>query len=91
MLADTLNESGQSMGDGLLIRLPLRYTAEALHERVVHPYIDALWPGIDSTANLTTTEMQTLYRDLDQIIAERSGCSVAWPSIEPPMMEHLCE
>ena len=79
MLADELNASGQSLGDGKLVRLPVRYTAENLKEHVLKPYMNALWPEKDSTTQLNTVELQELYRDLDQIIAERSGVTVAWP------------
>lgn len=82
MLADELNASGQSLGDGKLVKLPVRYTKENLKEHVLRPYMNALYPEIDSTTELSTTQMQDLYRDLDQIIAERSGCHVEWPSEE---------
>ena len=87
MLADELNASGQSLGDGKLVRLPVRYTGDNLKEAVLKPYMNALWPEKESTTELSTTEIQELYQDLDQIIAERSGCHADWPSDEPPMME----
>ena len=80
LLSQELNDSGQSMGDGKLIRVPLYFTPENLHEYVVKPYLNALYPEKDSTTKLTTVEMQDLYQRLDQIIAERSQCSVPWPS-----------
>ncbi len=82
LLADELNASGQSLGDGKLVRLPVRYTGENLKEHVLKPYLNALWPDKDSTTQLSTAELKMLYEDLDVIIAERSGCHVEWPSEE---------
>ena len=84
---EALNDSGQTMGDGKLIRLPLYYTEGNLKEKVVHPYMEGLWPAITSTAALSTTQIQELYQCLDYIIAERSGVSVPWPSNEPPLLQ----
>jgi hypothetical protein len=81
-LAEALNDSGQSMGDGVLIKLPIRYTKENLKEQIIKPYMTALYPEKTSTTQLTTVEMQELYRDLDQIIAERSHVHIEWPSEE---------
>ena len=81
-LAQELNASGQSMGDGKLIRMPIRYTGENLKELVLRPYMNALFPNIESTTQLSTTQIQELYQALDQIIAERSGVHVEWPSEE---------
>ncbi len=90
MLSDELNASGQTMGDGILIRLPLYYSADALHERVVKPYLNAIHPEKDSTTQLTTVEMQELYEQLNAIIAERSGVSVSWPDEYSMSLEGEC-
>jgi allophanate hydrolase subunit 1 len=82
LLADELNASGQSLGDGKLVKLPVRYTGANLKEHVLKPYLNALWPEKESTTELSTAEIQMLYQDLDHIIAERSGCHVEWPSEE---------
>lgn len=80
-LAEALNDSGQSMGDGVLIKLPIKYTKENLKEQVVRPYMKAVY-GKKSTTELSITQMQAIYQELDQIIAERSSVHVEWPSEE---------
>lgn len=82
LLARSLNESGQSLGDGKLIRVPVAYTEENLKEAVLKPYMNALYPDVKSTTELTTAQAQELYKNLDLIIAERSGVHVDWPSEE---------
>ena len=81
-LATELNDSGQSMGDGLLIKIPIAYTKDNLKENVVKPLMNALWPDITSTTKLSTVQIQELYQRLDAIISERSGVHVEWPSEE---------
>lgn len=80
-LAQELNDSGQSMGDGVLIKIPLRYTKDNLKETVVKPYIKAAY-NKKSTTELEITELQQVYQDLSQIISERSGVFVEWPCEE---------
>ncbi len=81
-LADELNGSGQSLGDGIVIKVPVAFTGDNLKENCLKPLMTALYPDKESTTQLSTVEIQDLYMRLDQIIAERSGCSVAWPSEE---------
>ena len=74
LLAQELNDSGQSMGDGLLIRLPISYSKELMKELIVRPYMEKRYfdtngDPITSTAKLSTLEMQDLYKNLDRIIA----------------------
>ena len=85
MLAKSLNEAGYTLGDGVLIRVPVLYSKENLKENVVKPYMRALYPDISSTSELTTTQIQELYRNLDAIISERTGVHVEWPSIQGPV------
>ena len=79
LLADALNDSGQCLGDGRLVRLPIRFTPENLKETVLRPYMESLW-GITSTTKLDTTQIKELYKDLDLICAERTGVHIEWPS-----------
>lgn len=87
LLSAELNDSGQSMGDGILIRLPIRYSKERIKDLIVKPYMEANFFDEDeqpktSTTQLSPTEMQDLYKQLDAIIAELSGCHVEWPCEE---------
>ena len=81
-LADELNASGQSLGDGKLIRVPVAFTGDNLKEAVLKPYMNALHPDYDSTTQLSTNELIELCDNLGLIIAERSGVSVPFPSEE---------
>jgi len=81
-LADELNASGQSLGDGIAIQVPVRFTGDNLKENCLKPLMNARHPDKTSTTELTTIEIQDLYTELDQIISERSGCHVEWPSEE---------
>jgi len=87
MLAEQLNDSGQSMGDGIVVRLPIRYSRELMKELIVRPYMmthffDEDGEPITTTTKLSTTQTQDLYMQLDHIIAELSGCHAEWPSEE---------
>jgi hypothetical protein len=81
-LADELNASGQSLGDGIVIQVPVAFTGDNLKENCLKPLMTALHPDKKSTTELTTVEIQDLYMRLDQIISSRSGCHVEWPSEE---------
>lgn len=43
--------------------------------------------GIESTTELSTTQIQSVYLAVDQRFAELSGISIEWPKDEPPMMQ----
>ncbi len=81
-LADALNDAGFYLNDKRLILLDVPFTKENLKENVVRPYIRAMYPDYESTTELSTTELQDLYQALDQVIAERTGVHVEYPSME---------
>lgn len=78
MLANELNAAGIPFGE-VVIKLPRYFTKENIHELIVHPVMTSLYPTKTSTAQLSTTEIQEVYKIADQIIAERCGVTVAWP------------
>ena len=82
-IADQLNVSGQSLGDGILIRMPVAFTGGNIKENVLKPYMGALYPDHESTTQLTTTELIELCENLGLVIAERSGIEIPpFPSME---------
>jgi len=87
-LASSLNDAGYSIGDGVVIKLPVRFTEHYIKEEIVKPYIKKAY-GKTSTTQLSITELQQAYEDIDQIIAERSGVSEAWPSEEEQMLRQI--
>ena len=82
-IADELNASGQSLGDGILVRVPVAFTGDNLKENVFKPYMGALYPDHESTTQLKKTELIELCKNLGVIIAERSGVLIPpFPSME---------
>jgi hypothetical protein len=79
MLADELNNSGLALGE-VILKLPKYWTQENLHVLVIHPLLNAMYPGKVSTSDLSTTELQELYKVADQVISERTGVHVEFPS-----------
>lgn len=85
-LAHELNMAGFDFNDGKVIRLPVSFTKVNVKEYIVHRVMRALYPDVDSTADLTTIQLQEVYENVNRITAEQWGISVPWPSSEPPMM-----
>ena len=81
LLAKTLNDGGIPFGD-VVVKLPREFTQENIHALIVHPLMTALYPDKTSTSQLSTTEIQDIYIRADAIIAERTGVTVDWPSLE---------
>jgi len=79
MLADELNNSGLALGE-VILKLPKYWTQENLHVLVIHPLLASMYPGKASTSELSTIELQELYKVADQVISERTGVHVEWPS-----------
>ena len=87
-IASELNASGQSLGDVILIRMPVAFTGSNLKDSVLKPYLSALYPDYDSTTQLSTTELIELCENLGLVIAERSGIEIPpFPSIESMSQE----
>ena len=87
-IADELNASGQSLGDGILIRMPVAFTGDNLKQNVLKPYMGALYPDHESTTQLSTTELIELCENLGLVIAERSGIEIPpFPSMESMSQE----
>jgi len=84
-LAHELNMAGYDFNDGRVIRLPVSFTKENTKKYIFHRVMRSLYPDIDSTADLTTVQMQDVYENVNRITAEQWGISVPWPSNEPPM------
>ncbi len=80
-LAKTLNDGGIPFGD-VVIKLPREFTQENIHALIIHPLMTALYPDKTSTSQLSTVEIQDIYIRADQIISERTGVTLPWPSEE---------
>lgn len=55
---------------------------KGLFRQVAH----TLYPEIESTSQLTTKQLQTVYEVVDSRVSELTGVRNEWPSIEPPLL-----
>ena len=81
-LAEILNASGYNFNDGKVIRLPVSFTQENVKEYMFKKVMMAMYPDKTSTTELSTTEIQAVYENLNSFTAEHFGVSVTWPSEE---------
>ena len=81
MLAKELNDSGIPLED-VVFKLPRRASKENLHELIGKAAITYLYPDITSSEdpNFTTVMQQEVYKWVDQLVSERTGVHVEWPS-----------
>lgn len=84
-LAIVLDDAGIDMR--ALINVPIRPNKDNLKTEIVHPVMRAINPELESTADMSTTEIIELYETIARAFAERKGVTVPpWPSNEPPMI-----
>ena len=79
MLATSLNNAGYSFNDNTIIRLPVQFTQENVKETIFKGAMRGLYPDKDSTTELSTTEIQSVYENLNLYTAEHWAISVPWP------------
>ena len=77
-LSNALNESGREVKT--TITVPVDFTPETVKKYMVHPVMKALYPDIESTADLKTTEISFLYENLNRMTSEKFGIGLLWPS-----------
>lgn len=77
-LAKALTDAGHE-DMRTVIKVPIAPTKELVKYNMVHPVMKAMFPGINSSADLTTIEMQKLYEQMNLFTSERLGVSVEWP------------
>jgi hypothetical protein len=78
-LSEALNDAGLDMKKVLKPHVDIPWTPEAIKEHIVKPVTKAMF-NKDSTADLTTIEMQKVYEVVNRHISEKFGVSVDWPS-----------
>ncbi|MCP4103099.1 MAG: hypothetical protein GY750_17020 [Lentisphaerae bacterium] len=84
-LAEKLNDAGFEVQDGIVIKLPIQFTEFYIKDAIVNPVALAMYDK--TTSQLSTVEIKEVYRQVDRVISERTGVSVAWPSDESLSME----
>lgn len=87
LLAAALDSAGYDMRK--LIKVPIKPTKENVKETMVRPVLNALYPDIKSTTEVTTVQMQELYEVLNRATAEKLGISIPWPSEESLSQEAM--
>lgn len=78
LLAKALADAGHE-DMRTLIKVPIAPTKELVKYNMVHPVMKAMFPDIDSSADLSTIQMQELYEQMNVFTSERLGVSVEWP------------
>lgn len=61
------------------VRLPVSFTKENIKEYMFKPIMSGLYPDVESTADLSTTQMMRVYDVFNAAMAERFGVSHQWP------------
>jgi hypothetical protein len=79
-----LNDSGQTLSFCIqegLIHHEVEWTESSFKERIVRPYLEALWPDRDPrTSKLSTKEAQILFENLNNGMGKVFGISIEFPS-----------
>lgn len=65
-----------------IIKVPIAPTKELVKYNMVHPVMKAMFPDLNSSADLSTIQMQQLYEQMNLFTSERLGVSVEWPHDE---------
>lgn len=79
-LAEAMADAGYDMREA--IHVPIRPTPENVKETMWRAVQRAMFPGVESTTQLTTVQMQEVYKQLDYFTGERFGIHVEWPCEE---------
>ncbi len=78
-LAKSLNETGWDVKKTIKAEIP--FNAYMCKELIFRPVMKQL-TGKDSTAELTTSEIDEVFKIIVKVIGERCGITLNWPSIE---------
>jgi len=79
-LADSLNARGDDFKK--VVKLPVSFTTENIKDYMFKPVMNAMYPEIESTTDLTTKQMQKVYEVFNNAMAERLCISGDWPNYE---------
>lgn len=80
LLAEAMDEAGIDMKTA--VKAPIRPTKENVKETIVKVVMNALYPDVESTTQLTTKELQEVYENVNRFTGQLWGIHVPWPSIE---------
>ncbi len=80
LVAIQLDDSGYDMRE--VVSMPIQPTKENVKANIIHRVMEALFPEVKSTKDLSTEQIQQVYNVTDRFLGERFGVHVPWPSIE---------
>jgi len=73
------------------VKIPIQPTMENVKATVVHSVMNALYPDVESTADLTTTQINQLYETINQFTWHKWGISIEFPSNHDWGDDERCE
>ena len=80
MVADEMNAAGYDAQT--VISLPISLTPEIVKECIFKVIMKALYPDKTSTTELSTTEIQDVYENMNNATGQKFGISMDFPSEE---------
>lgn len=80
-LATALNDSGWDMKKTLKAEAEIPWTMYSIKENIWKPVLESM-SGKDSTESQETTDVSEIYETVNRFVAQRTGVSVPWPSLQ---------
>lgn len=83
-MAGVLDSSGFEVTDGVVLKLPVRWTHDNFRENVFKAAMSAMYPHIQSTTHkeFDSEKLTEVYKQVDLIVSSRTGISLPFPSEE---------
>lgn len=78
MLADEFGARGLDMKAVLKPEVEIPWTTESVKNHIWRP-VQEIMTDIESTADLSTTDVNAIYQVVARHLAEKHGISIAWP------------
>ena len=77
-MSKKLNAAGYDFKQ--VVKLPVSFTTENMKEYMFHPVMTKMYPDIESTKDLTTVQLQSVYEAFNGALAIRFEVSGDWPN-----------
>jgi len=77
-LSNALNEGGYDVKE--TITVPVDFTPDTVKKYMFHKVMKAMYPDKTSTKELSTTEISSVYENLNWLTSEKFGIGLLWPS-----------
>ena len=81
-VADELNDRGYSVNDRQVIRMDIPFTPEIIKELMWKRLMFAMFPGVTSTKELSTKQVDRVYEVFNRMLADNWHVHIPFPSIE---------